>query len=83
MFDNRQSEGGELENKQLHLWAHQYRAGRPIGRKILCSMRVAELRGPAWAVGTYSISQTAGGTSQNIIFKTLRQIGRPTLFLKS
>ena len=30
-----------------------------------------ELRGPAWAVGSYIISQSAGGTSQNIIFKTL------------
>ena len=38
-----------------------------------------ELRGPAWAVGSYSISQSAGGTSQNIIFKTLQQIGRPAL----
>ena len=39
-----------------------------------------ELRGPAWAIGSYSISQSAGGTSQNIIFKTLRQIGRPALY---
>ena len=31
------------------------------------------------AVGSYSISQSAGGTSQNIIFETLQQIGRPAL----
>ena len=30
----------------------------------------------------YSISQSAGGTSQNIIFKTLRQIGRPAPLCK-
>ena len=34
------------------------------------------LRGPAWTVGSYSISQSAGRTSQNIIFQTLQQIGR-------
>ena len=39
-----------------------------------------ELQGPAWAVGSYSISQSARGTSQNIIYKTLRQIGRPALY---
>ena len=39
-----------------------------------------ELRGPDWAVGSYSISQSSGGTSQNIISKTLRQIGRPALY---
>ena len=57
-----------------------YRAGRPspICRKILFCFP-CELRGPAWAVGGYGISQSAGGTSQNIIFKTLRQIGRPAL----
>ena len=42
-----------------------------------CYVFPCELRGPAWAVGSYSISQSAGGTSQNIIFKTLRQIGAP------
>ena len=36
-----------------------------------------ELRGPAWAVGSYSISQSARGTNQNIFFKTLQKIGRP------
>ena len=44
-----------------------------------CYVFPCELRGPAWAVGSYSVSQSAGGTSQNIIFKTLRQIGRPAL----
>ena len=34
-----------------------------------CYVFPCELRGPAWAV--YSISQSAGGTSQNIIFKTM------------
>ena len=42
-----------------------------------------ELWGPAWAVGSYSISQSAGGTSQSIIFKTLRQIRRPALYCLS
>ena len=46
-----------------------------------CYVFPCELRGPIWAVGSYSISQSAGGTSQNIIFKTLRQIGRPALYV--
>ena len=43
-----------------------------------CYVFPCELRRPAWAVGSYSISQSAGGTSKNIIFKTLWQIGHPT-----
>ena len=39
-----------------------------------CSVFPCELPGPAWSVGSYSSSQSAGGTSQNIIFKTLQQI---------
>ena len=35
-----------------------------------CYVFPCELRGPARAVGSYSISQSAGGTSKNIIFKT-------------
>ena len=35
---------------------------------------------PAWVACSFSISQSAGGTSQNIIYKTLRQIGRPALY---
>ena len=46
-----------------------------------CYVFPCELRGPALAVGSYSISQSARGTSQNIIFKTLRHIGRPALYL--
>ena len=34
-----------------------------------------ELRGPAWAVGSYSMSQSAGGTSQIMICKTYVQSG--------
>ena len=45
-----------------------------------CYVFPCELGGPAWAVGSYSVSQSAGGTSQNMIFKTLRQIGRPALW---
>ena len=30
-----------------------------------------ELRGLAWAIGSYSISQSAGGASQNIIYQNL------------
>ena len=60
-------------------WQHYYRAWRPICRKILLCFS-CELRWPAWAVGCYSISQSARGTSQNIIFKTLRPIGRPALY---
>ena len=45
-----------------------------------CYVFPGELQGPAWAVGSYSISQSAGETYQNIIFKTLRQIGRPALY---
>ena len=44
-----------------------------------CYVFPCELRGPAWAVGSYSNSQSARGTSQNIIFKTLRRIGCPAL----
>ena len=39
---------------------------------IFCYVFPFALRGPAWAVNNYSISQSARGTSQNIIFKTLR-----------
>ena len=46
-----------------------------------CYVFPCELQGPAWAVGSYSISQSTGGTSQNIIFKTLRQIGCPALYM--
>ena len=56
-----------------------YRAGRPICRMVLLCFS-CELPGPAWAVGSYSSSQSAGGTSQNIIFKTLRQIRCPALY---
>ena len=45
----------------------------------ICYFFPCELRGPAWAVGSYSISQSDGGTSQNITFETFQQIGRPTL----
>ena len=42
------------------------------------------LRGPAWAVGSCSISQPAEGTFQNVIFQTLRQCGRNALlFMKA
>ena len=61
--------GGSLKSKS---------AGHPICLKI-SYVFPCEFPGPAWAVGSYSISQSAGGTSQNIIFKTLRQIGRPAL----
>ena len=48
-----------------------------------CYVFPGELQGPAWAVGSYSISQSSGGTSENIIFKTLQQIGRPTQYVGS
>ena len=38
---------------------NNYREGRPICRKILLFLP-CELRGPAWTVGSYSISQSAG-----------------------
>ena len=44
-----------------------------------CYSFLSELRGPARVVGTYSIGHSAGGTSQNMICKTLRQIDSPTL----
>ena len=43
----------------------------------------SELPGSARAVGSDSSSQSAGETSKNIIFKTLRQIGRPALYIKN
>ena len=45
-----------------------------------CHVFPCELRGPAWAVDSYSISQSAGGTSRKIIFKTLRQVECPALY---
>ena len=36
---------------------------------------LCELRGPAWAIGSYSSGPLAGGTPQIIIFKTLRMTG--------
>ena len=44
-----------------------------------CYVFQCELRGPAWAVGSYSISQHPEELPKNIIFKTLQQIGRPSL----
>ena len=48
---------------------------------MFCNVFRGELRGPAWAVGSYSISRSARETYQTIIFKTLRLIGRPALYL--
>ena len=69
----------------LSLSYSRYYFRRITGRGFLsvagfCYVFPCELQGPAWAVGSNSISQSAGETSQNIIFKTLRQIGRPTLY---
>ena len=47
-----------------------------------CYSFLSELRGPACSVGTYSIGHLAGGTSQNMICKTLRQIDSPTLYVQ-
>ena len=67
-------EKGEREGSPL------YGAG-VLSAARFCYVFPCELGGPVWAVGSYSISQSAGGTSQNIIFKTLRQIGRPALYI--
>ena len=48
-----------------------------------CYVLPCELQGPVWAVGSCSISQSVGGASQNIIFKTLRQPEHPTLYRTS
>ena len=40
---------------------------------MFCYVFQGKLRGPAWAVGSCSVSQSAGGMYHYIIFKTLRQ----------
>ena len=37
---------------------------------MFCYGYLLKLRGPAWAVANYSISQPAGGNSQNSIYET-------------
>ena len=70
-----------LNASQLYFFvAHGYSEWVVLSVARFCHVFPCELQGPAWAVGRYSISQSAGGTSQNIIFKTLRQIGRPALY---
>ena len=59
---------------------HRYTERGVLSVEKFCDFFPCELRGPAWVVGSYSISQSAGGTSQNITSKTLRQIGRPALY---
>ena len=63
----------------VHRWAANqlYRAGLPICRKVLLCF---SMQRPAWAVGSYSISQSAGGTPQIMICKTSRQIESPALY---
>ena len=47
----------------------------PVGHNVAVAVVCYKLRGPAWAVGSYGISSLAGGISQILIFKTLRQTG--------
>ena len=53
---------------------HAYRERGVLSVARFCNVFPCELQEPAWAVGSYSFSQSARGTSQNIIFKTLRQL---------
>ena len=48
---------------------------------MFCYIFRGELQGPAWAVGSYSVSQSAGGIYHYIIFKTLRQTRRIALYI--
>ena len=70
--------GGEGRRRDTRVAAADTERG-VLSVASFCYVFPCELRRPDWAVGSYSISQSAGGTSQNIIFKTLRQIGRPAL----
>ena len=47
---------------------------------MFCYGYLLKLRGPAWAVANYSISQPAGGNSQNSICETLQLTGWKTLY---
>ena len=84
---NLSSRGERLNGMiQLSLDAKKFCNRTSTERDVLsvarfCHAFPCQLRGPAWAVGSYSISQSAGGTSQNITFKTLRQIDSPALYL--
>ena len=55
----------------------EYRVGLSIGREVLKVM----FHQPAWAVDSYSSGPPAGGTSQNITFKSLRPIDNLTLYV--
>ena len=48
---------------------------------MFCYVFPFELRESAWAVGSCSISQSAGGINQIVLFKTLRQSGPNTLYI--
>ena len=50
---------------------------------MFCYVFQGKLRGPAWAVGSYSASQSAEGIYHCIIFKTLRQTRRIALYIYS
>ena len=45
-----------------------------------CYVFPCELQGPAWAVGSYSISQSVGGTSQNHYLQNLATDRTPALY---
>ena len=47
---------------------------------IFCYVFRCELRGPAWAVGSYSIGLPAGGIFQNTFNKISRIRGRPRVY---
>ena len=51
------------------------RAIRHVDRNVF----LYELRGPAWAAGSYSVSQSAGGIYHYIICKTLQLTERIAL----
>ena len=70
-------------NLQKHVTKHFLQSGASyLSQDVVMFFHLSfkGLPGPAWAVGSYSISQSAGGNSKNIFFKTLRQIGRPALY---
>ena len=60
--------------------ASLYHCGAAYRSQDFVTVFLGELRGFAWAVGSYSSSQSDKGTSQKIIYKTLWQIGSPTLY---
>ena len=59
-----------------------YRAGRPIVRQVL-KMRILKFPRLVGRYCNYLLPKQTSGTTQILVFKTLRTIGRPALYIPS